>query len=64
MPAKEADMFDRALVFFIIAIIAGIPWFGGVVGAAFSLSQILFFNFLFIFTVALLAGWRRQSART
>ena len=55
-------MLDWALVFFIIAIIAGVPWFDGVVGAAFSISQFLFFNFLFIFTVAMFAGWRRQSA--
>jgi len=43
-----------AAVLFSVAIMAGVPGFGGIAGAATSIAQILFF----IFIVVLLSGWR------
>jgi len=49
--------------FFIIAIAAGVPGFGGIAGAASSVAQILFFLFIVIFLMALIPGWRRRPPR-
>ena len=45
-----------ALVFFVIAIIAGLLGFGGIAFAAAGIAKILFFMFLGIFVVMLLTG--------
>lgn len=47
-----------ALVFFIVAIIAGAFGFGGIAGASAGIAQILFFVFLAVFLVSLIFGWR------
>ena len=44
-----------ALVFFIIALIAAAFGFGGIAAAASGIAQILFFIFLVLFVVALVA---------
>lgn len=49
-------MLYYALVFFIIAMIAGLFGFGFVASAAAGIAKILFFIFLVIFVVALIAG--------
>jgi uncharacterized membrane protein YtjA (UPF0391 family) len=45
-----------ALVFFIIAIVAGLLGFGGIASAAGGIAQVLFFVFLVIFLVTLVMG--------
>ena len=45
-----------ALVFFVIAIIAGFLGFGGIAFAAAGMAKILFFIFLVVFVVMLLTG--------
>lgn len=51
-----------AAVFFIIALIAGLLNFGGIAGAASGIAQILFFVFLVLFILSLVAGlFRRRS---
>ena len=57
---SEAAMLYWAAVFFIIAIIAAVFGFGGVYAAAASIAQVLFFIFLVLFVVSLLAGVIRR----
>ncbi len=45
-----------ALVFFIVAIVAGLLGFGGISVAASGIAQILFYVFVVIFLVTLIAG--------
>ena len=45
-----------ALVFFIIAVVAGVFGFGGISVAAAGIAQIFFYLFVVIFLVALIAG--------
>ncbi|MCY1061258.1 MULTISPECIES: DUF1328 family protein [Nannocystis] len=49
-------MLRWAAVFFIISIIAAIFGFGGVANAASDIAQVLFFVFIVIFAVMLVAG--------
>lgn len=49
-----------AAVFFIIAIVAAIFGFGGIVSAAAGIAKILFFIFLVLFLVSLLTGTMRR----
>jgi uncharacterized membrane protein YtjA (UPF0391 family) len=45
-----------ALVFLVIALIAGLLGFGGVASTAVGIAQVLFFIFLVIFAVTLVMG--------
>jgi uncharacterized membrane protein YtjA (UPF0391 family) len=45
-----------ALVFFIIAVVAGLLGFGGISVAAAGIAQLLFYIFVVIFLVARIAG--------
>ena len=49
-----------ALVFFIIALVAGVLGFGGIAAAATDMARILFFVFLVIFLVTLILGLVRR----
>lgn len=49
-------MLSWALTFFILAIIAAALGFTGIAGALTGIAQILFFFFLVIFVLALVAG--------
>jgi uncharacterized membrane protein YtjA (UPF0391 family) len=51
-------MLRWALVFLIIALIAGAFGFWGLEGAAMWMARVLFFLFLVLFVVALLVGGR------
>ncbi len=53
-------MLSWALLFLIIAIIAGILGFGVIVGAAAWIAKVLFFMFLILFIVGLLTGVRQR----
>ena len=51
-----------AAVFFVIALIAGALGFGGVAAAAGGVAQILFYIFVVLFLVALIAGLVRRRS--
>lgn len=53
---KEKIMLGWALLFFIVALVAAIFGFGGIAAGASSIAQILFFVFLVLFIVSLVAG--------
>jgi uncharacterized membrane protein YtjA (UPF0391 family) len=59
-PTKEFGMLYYALVFFIIALIAGAFGFWGLAAGAAGIAKILFFVFLVGAVIALLMG--RRSA--
>ncbi|RXZ84298.1 DUF1328 domain-containing protein [Paenibacillaceae bacterium] len=54
-------MLRWAVIFFIIAIVAAIFGFGGIVSAATGIAKVLFFVFLILFLISLITG-RRNSA--
>jgi uncharacterized membrane protein YtjA (UPF0391 family) len=49
-------MLRWALIFLVIGLIAGVLGFGGVAGASFAIAKTLFFVFLAIFVILLIAG--------
>ena len=49
-------MLRAALAFFIVAIIAAVFGFGGIAVGAASIAQVLFYLFIALFAVALIAG--------
>ena len=49
-------MLRWALVFFIVAIIAGVLGFGGIAAGASDIARILFFFFIVVFVVSLIWG--------
>lgn len=49
-------MLRWAVIFFVVAIVAAVFGFGGVYVAAAGIAQILFFLFIVLFLVSLLAG--------
>lgn len=53
-------MLSWALIFFLVAVAAGILGFGGIAEGAASIAQVLFFLFLLLFIVSLFVpSWRR-----
>lgn len=50
-----------ALVFFLIAIAAAVFGFGGIASGAAAIAQILFWVFLVVFVVSLIAGLARRG---
>jgi uncharacterized membrane protein YtjA (UPF0391 family) len=59
-PRKGADMLHYALVFLVIALIAALFGFGGIAAGAVEIAQVLFFIFLVLFVVSLIAGLLRR----
>lgn len=57
-------MLTWALVFFLVAIVAGLFGFGLIATAAAGIAKILFFFFIVLFIIALVAGWRPGRAET
>jgi len=53
-------MLNWALMFFIIALIAAVFGFGGIALAAAGVAKILFYLFLILFVISLLAGLSRR----
>jgi uncharacterized membrane protein YtjA (UPF0391 family) len=56
-------MLRWAVLFFIVAIIAGVMGFGGVASASASAAQILFYVFLALFVGSLLLGSAKRIDR-
>lgn len=54
-------MLYYAAVFFIIALVAGLLGFGGIAAGASSIAQVLFFIFVVLFLVSLVAGLLRRG---
>ncbi|MEJ0041888.1 MAG: DUF1328 domain-containing protein [Rhizomicrobium sp.] len=49
-------MLRWAVLFLVIGLVAGILGFGGIAGASFAIAKTLFFVFMLIFLVLLIAG--------
>jgi uncharacterized membrane protein YtjA (UPF0391 family) len=54
-------MLNLALLFFIVALIAALFGFGGIAAGAVEIAQVLFFIFLVLFLVSLVAGLLRRG---
>ena len=52
-----------AVVFFLIAVVAGVFGFGGIAEASVDIAQILFFVFIVIFVISLIVGLMRRRPR-
>jgi uncharacterized membrane protein YtjA (UPF0391 family) len=52
-----------AVVFFVIAIVAGLFGFGGIASASVGIAQFLFFIFVVLFVVSLIFGIRGRGIR-
>ena len=57
-PGRRSMMLYWALLFLVVAIVAGIFGFGGIAATASSIAQVLFFIFLVLFIISLFFGWR------
>lgn len=53
-------MLYYAVVFFVIALIAAVFGFGGIAAGAVEIAKILFFIFIVLFLVSLIAGLMRR----
>src|SRR5689334_4787913 len=60
-PHKETIMLHYAAVFFVIAVIAAIFGFTGIAVGAAEIAKVLFFVFLVLFVVSLIAGMFRRG---
>lgn len=54
-------MLYYALVFLVVALIAGALGFGGIAGASVGIAKVLFFLFIILFVVSLLVGGFRRG---
>ncbi|HZG29639.1 Protein of unknown function [Ensifer adhaerens] len=54
-------MLYYALLFLVVAIIAGALGFGGIAGASVGIAKILFFVFLILFLASLIFGGFRRA---
>jgi uncharacterized membrane protein YtjA (UPF0391 family) len=54
-------MLTWAIVFLVIALIAAVLGFGGIAGASVGIAKILFFVFIAIFLISLIAGLVRRG---
>lgn len=54
-------MLRYALIFFIVAIIAGIFGFGGIASGAASIAQILFYIAIALLVISLISGLLRKA---
>ena len=54
-------MLRYAIIFFVIALIAAVFGFGGIAAGATEIAKILFFVFIVLFVVSLVAGLVRRG---
>ena len=54
-------MLRYAVIFFIVAIVAALFGFGGIAAGATEIAKVLFFIFLVLFVVSLVAGLLRRG---
>jgi uncharacterized membrane protein YtjA (UPF0391 family) len=55
-------MLRWALLFLLVAVVAGVFGFGGISAAAVDIARILCVVFLVLFLIALVMGWRTPPA--
>jgi len=55
-------MLRYAIIFFIVAIVAALFGFGGIAAGATEIAKILFFVFLVLFVVSLVAGLIKRGS--
>jgi uncharacterized membrane protein YtjA (UPF0391 family) len=60
-PLERANMLHYAVVFFIIALIAAVFGFGGIAAGAVGIAKVLFFVFLILAAVSLIANMARRT---
>jgi uncharacterized membrane protein YtjA (UPF0391 family) len=53
---SEQGMLRWAILFLIIGLVAGLLGFGGIAGASFAIAKLLFWVFIAIFLILLIAG--------
>lgn len=58
---RELMMLYYAVVFLIIALVAGALGFGGIAGASVGIAKIIFFVFLALLVISLIAGLLRRA---
>jgi uncharacterized membrane protein YtjA (UPF0391 family) len=58
---KGLQMLHYALVFFVVALIAAVFGFGGIAAGAAEIAKVLFFIFLVLFVISLVAGLFRRG---
>jgi uncharacterized membrane protein YtjA (UPF0391 family) len=58
---RRQDMLYYALVFLLIAILAGVFGFGGIAVASAGIAKILFFVFIVLFLVSLITHAARRA---
>jgi uncharacterized membrane protein YtjA (UPF0391 family) len=58
----EMNMLGWALTFLVVALIAAVFGFGGIAVASAGIAKLLFFVFLVLFAVSLLASFFRRAA--
>jgi uncharacterized membrane protein YtjA (UPF0391 family) len=58
---EEMTMLYYAALFFVIALVAALFGFGGIAAGAAEIAKILFFVFLVLFVVSLIAGALRRG---
>jgi uncharacterized membrane protein YtjA (UPF0391 family) len=59
---KESSMLYWALMFLVIALLAGLFGFGGIASTATGMAQILFVIALVLFVISLFAGFLRRNS--
>jgi uncharacterized membrane protein YtjA (UPF0391 family) len=62
MTRRRAEMLYWALVFLVIALVAGALGFGGIAGASAGIAKILFFIFLVLLLISLVMHFMRGTA--
>lgn len=62
-PLGMPDLLKWTLIFFILALIAGVLGFGGIAGAAAGIAKILFFGFVIFAAVMLVLNLMNKSTR-
>jgi len=55
-------MLRYALIFFVVALVAAVFGFGGIAAGAVEIAKILFFIFLVLFVVSLVAGLLKRGS--
>lgn len=60
-PKHSSIMLRWSVIFFVVALIAAVFGFGGIAAGAASVAKILFFIFLAIFVITLIAGAMKKA---
>jgi len=60
-PTSRPTMLRYALIFFVVALIAALFGFGGIAAGATEIAKVLFFIFVVLFVISLVAGLVRRG---